>query len=1240
MSRASLALALGTGLLAAVALGATAAEIDQQAFSKMSVPVRELVLADQSILSFDVDATVESDGTLHRLVMLPADAGEARLELLRGQGDLGPAEIIGQLRGRPVLSLRVDNAAAGELEISIHHDGSWDRQASAYSRDFDRVFRTLISGTDSDRPREAGDSGNGSYVIITAPEYVAAAQPLVDWKRQKGFEVVLVTTDTTGQENTAIQAWLRSAYANWDVPPEYVLLLGDVDVLPAWSFSENVSDHPYTLMDLDDWLPDLHLGRMSVEGSQQAETLVNKTVAYERDPYVAEGRDWFTRSLMVAGNYGSTSPSTTVTWCGEQLETIGFEPAGTVFFPPMFNGVYPITNFLEEGVSICAYRGWAYGTAGWEPPHFTVDNIPGVDNGAMMPVVMSFVCLNGNFEGNDPCFGEVFIRQGSPTESKGAVAFIGNGEHWSHTRYNDAMAIAYFEHIVDDDITTLGQVTMAGKLTFMNYFPHELNETGDEQSVEFYFHIYNLLGDPELNFWKQAPADLRVDGPANVHVGTNFLALSVRDDTSETLLEGARLGVVQHDVLLGCAFSDANGDFFLALNAPLEDGNVQVTVTAPGYIPDTSTFSVGEVDNLLSVVESNPATLLSGEVVDLDLLLRNVGSEESDSENATLVAESSGVTITQETAETPELDPGESAWTNDSFTLELAFGLEDGLLLPFRLDVPDMADPAYFSLAVSAPKLVAASVIVDGDGFADPGETVNLVVNLTNEGSADIQNGTATLSLNGPGGVVIDKTTASFDAMAAGSGAGNDGDPFILTINDDSAVGMGLNFILELASTDGHVLSTSLSLKVGQVDIGSPVGPDNYGYYALDSADINYPGQMPIYDWFTLSPKYGGAGDALDFPTDEYADQGPTTLLVDLPFDFQYYGQVFDQIRVSDNGWISFDTRDFYDFYNWGMPNAHGNHSQVAAFWDNFRVIPDEGLPDGAHRDGIFTSYVVSEGAFIVEWSQMRHYLPQIDDLQTFQLWILDPAVHGAGPMGDGEMLFLYKQVANSDYARNYATVGIESPGEDDGLQYSYANLYADGAAALSPGLAIRITTDRPVYDPLTLALGEARRSGAGFSLKWEPADSRPVIGWRILRDGEIIATLPSGARAYEDPLAESETEYQLVALHPFGQETRFGVLGEASQHFFSLMPATPNPSRDGARIDFSLGQAGPVSLSIYDVSGRLVRTLLSGESVEGAQSRHWDGRDEGGHELASGVYFYRLQAGERSLTRKLVLIR
>ncbi len=1240
MRRASFALALGTGLLAAVAWGATAAEIDQQAFSKMSVPVREEVLADHSILSFEIDEAVEPGGALHRLVLLPADAGEVSFELIRGEADLAEAEFLGLLRGRPVYSLRADNPAPGELEVAIHHDGAWNREAPAYSRDFDRVFTSLVSGTDAEAPRDAGESGNGSYVIITSPGYVAAAQPLVDWKRHKGFEVVLVTTDETGIENTAIQAWLREAYNNWDTPPEYVLLLGDVDVLPAWSFSENVSDHPYALMNEGDWLPDLHVGRMSVETVLEAETLVNKTVSYERDPYT-DDTGWFTRSLMVAGNYGSTSPSTTVTWCGEQLETIGFDPASTVFFPPLFNGVFHITEALEEGVSICAYRGWAYGTAGWEPPHFTVDDIPAVDNGAMMPVVMSFVCLNGNFEGQDPCFGEVFTRQGTPTEPKGAVAFIGNGEHWSHTRYNDAMAIAYFEHIVDEEVTTLGQVAMAGKLTFMNYFPHELHETGNEESVEFYFHIYSLLGDPELNFWKNAPIDLVVDGLNDIHAGTNFLSISVEDLVGEFPLQGARLGVVQNGQVLGCAYSDASGMFHLPLSAPIVDGEVQITVTAAGYAPFSETYVTGQVEGLLSALETDPLSGEPGEILNLGVLLRNEGTDATGAMDVTLAAEAGGVDINQNTAGLAALDPGASAWTDGDFEVELHFGLEDGRYLPFRVDGPGLDGSARFGLTVSAPRVSVAAVNVDGDGLADPGETVELVLDLSNVGSADTGGGVGTIQLNTPGGGSVQNGMVDFGAIPAGGTTDNSAEPFVITVGETLAKGSGLDFTLVFESMEGHNLTTSFGLVVGEMSVGSPVGPDSYGYYAYDSADIDYPGQVPVYDWYTLSPRYGGSGTELEFPSDQYPDQGATTLLVDLPFTFQYYGQDFDQIRVSDNGWFSFDPSDFFDFYNWGMPNAHGNHSLVAPFWDNFIVDPGgETPPDWDFRDGIYVQHVVEEGAFILEWSQMRHYKPEIDDFQTFQAWILDPSVHGTGPMGDGEMLFNYKQVANTDYERNYATVGFESPDETDGLQLSYGNVYAEGALPMSPGLSIRVSTEAPVYDPLTLAVGKVWRRDEGWRLEWAPADDRPVIGWRVLRDDELIATLPGSAREYVDPEGYEGAEYRLIALHPFGQETDMGLLNVIQPGFMALEPALPNPTRAGSWIHFSLGQGGRANLSVYDVSGRRVRTLLAGEAAEGASSLYWDGRDEAGRELASGVYFYRLQAGERSLTRKLVLIR
>jgi flagellar hook assembly protein FlgD len=64
------------------------------------------------------------------------------------------------------------------------------------------------------------------------------------------------------------------------------------------------------------------------------------------------------------------------------------------------------------------------------------------------------------------------------------------------------------------------------------------------------------------------------------------------------------------------------------------------------------------------------------------------------------------------------------------------------------------------------------------------------------------------------------------------------------------------------------------------------------------------------------------------------------------------------------------------------------------------------------------------------------------------------------------------------------------------------------------------------------------------------------------------------------------------------------------------------------------------VSLRIYDVTGRLIRTLVDGPQTPGDKKVVWDARDDRGHEVASGVYFYRLRAPGFEKTRKMVLVR
>jgi flagellar hook assembly protein FlgD len=94
------------------------------------------------------------------------------------------------------------------------------------------------------------------------------------------------------------------------------------------------------------------------------------------------------------------------------------------------------------------------------------------------------------------------------------------------------------------------------------------------------------------------------------------------------------------------------------------------------------------------------------------------------------------------------------------------------------------------------------------------------------------------------------------------------------------------------------------------------------------------------------------------------------------------------------------------------------------------------------------------------------------------------------------------------------------------------------------------------------------------------------------------------------------------------------------------LYPNRPNPLQTSTRIPFAiLGQPGEgvrVTLQIFDAAGRLVRTLLHDEPSALPTSRleDWDGRDGKGHRVGSGIYYYRLTAAGREVSRRMVVLR
>ena len=89
-----------------------------------------------------------------------------------------------------------------------------------------------------------------------------------------------------------------------------------------------------------------------------------------------------------------------------------------------------------------------------------------------------------------------------------------------------------------------------------------------------------------------------------------------------------------------------------------------------------------------------------------------------------------------------------------------------------------------------------------------------------------------------------------------------------------------------------------------------------------------------------------------------------------------------------------------------------------------------------------------------------------------------------------------------------------------------------------------------------------------------------------------------------------------------------------------ALLRNVPNPFEQGTAIQFRLPESGAFSLRVYDVAGRLVRVLDGGRAAAGPREVAWDGRDDAGTPVASGVYFARLETATRVESRRMVLLR
>ncbi len=937
------------------------------------------------------------------------------------------------------------HAILSQISIKVTPAGEM-KTISKISKAFLPAYKALADNFNYSYLRNV-DFSNPKILIISQSALSQYIEVYSQWKKQKGTEVILTNVEDIGTSTTEIKNYIQSQY-NTPNPPDYLLLIGDVDgsyVIPSYYVTEenDVTDQLYTELEGNDYFPEMIVGRISIDQLSEFITVINKILHYEKIPYLDE-TDWLKHVVVVAGNYSPSppfpsTPVSTSQWMADNFRNHGFTDVTEIYYPPTYPGTNEIHSAINQGAAFVTYRGWGDAN-GWHFPEYhigegTETGVIDLSNGYKLPIVTSIVCHTGDFANtlHDPCFGEAWLRAGTATNPKGGVAFIGPSDLHTHTKFNNAIYGGFYAGVLDEGIYDFGAAVLRGKIELYNNFPLNQAPAG---LVEFYFRVYNILGDPNIQMWTDIPQEISCEIPSAISIGTNSLTLNLPD------MEGAIVTALKDDENLFERATVQNGTATLYLNMQ-NSGTLTLTVTYPNKVPLISEIDVQQqaIDLGITDIQTND-DIISGNTTNINITIKNYGSQTAQNITGVLSSESEYITINTSSANFGDIQSGETS--TQTFEISVSGNCPNNQTLPFTLDI-NGTNAKFELIANGLAFVIDGYEISNGQTYISPGETADITFHFKNCGIFTVNN--LNILAEGTDAFGFGNNTATISSIEPGE-IGNA--TFTVSVASDCAVGriLGFNFTLE---DDANRIGTSwYHIVAGNVTNTAPTGPDNFGYYAYDSFDTNY-SLAPTYQWVEIDPTEGGSGTLIEMTDDQVET-------VNLPFTFKYYDVDYNQISICSNGWLSFIPTEEVDFINWNIPAYLGPYAMVAPYWDD--LLGEDLGNDQYAPMNISYYHDTTNHKFIVEWnkcySRFDHVSPEI-----FQVILFDPQYH-ATPDGNGKIQFNYHNINNPDANNNYATVGIENHLQNDGVLYTFASQYPPSATELQNNLSILFTTEKP----------------------------------------------------------------------------------------------------------------------------------------------------------------------------------
>jgi hypothetical protein len=347
-------------------------------------------------------------------------------------------------------------------------------------------------------------ANRADYLLLAPEAFLAAAQPLLDLRAEQGLVVKAAALEEVYQDfghgeatPRAIRDFIAYAYHFWQSPsPRYVVLLGDAsydykDVLHSGatnhvppllvktSFLWTASDPAYAAVNGEDALPDLALGRLPAGNVEEAQTLVEKIIAFESSGLtLAQGQ-----AVLVADNPDLAG----------DFEASAHEAAPllapthtveTIFLRELAGATRPtIADAFDRGAALLSYLGHG-SIAVWASENvFNNQDVATLAPQSQQPLLLTIDCLNGYF--HFP-FLNSLAEELLKAPGKGSIASFSPTGLSLHEPA-DLFHKALIEQIVSGDHERLGDAVFAAQVDYAHSgaFPELLS-------------IYHLLGDPAL----------------------------------------------------------------------------------------------------------------------------------------------------------------------------------------------------------------------------------------------------------------------------------------------------------------------------------------------------------------------------------------------------------------------------------------------------------------------------------------------------------------------------------------------------------------------------------------------------------------------------------------------------------------------------------------------------------------------------------------------------------------------